>query len=194
MRLCSCLLLKVLSFTFPFPLWLLSCSVVPQTTVILNNDRQNSIVAKMVGQEEPLSRAADSLENILSKLVAVVGILPLLFLLWQISSGLQQFPVKVRNVLGGGGKGKITASAKWIHQSCLEKACNWRYRALLCCWCAEDILEDLGWAQCWLRDDNWKSSHSYVFFLTWIHNCLGTCQYPVFNQLNKEYTAAQQGC
>ncbi|XP_014729903.1 PREDICTED: protein BANP [Sturnus vulgaris] len=41
--------------------------VVPQTTVILNNDRQNSIVAKMVGQEEPLSRAADSLENILSK-------------------------------------------------------------------------------------------------------------------------------
>ncbi|NWY64789.1 BANP protein, partial [Erithacus rubecula] len=40
--------------------------VVPQTTVILNNDRQNSIVAKMVGQEEPLSRAADSLENILS--------------------------------------------------------------------------------------------------------------------------------
>jgi len=31
----------------------------------------------MVGQEEPLSRAADSLENILSKLVAVLGILPL---------------------------------------------------------------------------------------------------------------------
>lgn len=52
------------------------CSVVPQTTVILNNDRQNSIVAKMVGQEEPLSRAADSLENILSKLVAFPGILP----------------------------------------------------------------------------------------------------------------------
>ncbi|XP_055582601.1 protein BANP isoform X2 [Falco biarmicus] len=51
--------------------------VVPQTTVILNNDRQNSIVAKMVGQEEPLSRAADSLENILSKLVAVMGILPI---------------------------------------------------------------------------------------------------------------------
>lgn len=50
--------------------------VVPQTTVILNNDRQNSIVAKMVGQEEPLSRAADSLENILSKLVAFPGILP----------------------------------------------------------------------------------------------------------------------
>ncbi|XP_065518357.1 protein BANP isoform X8 [Lathamus discolor] len=43
--------------------------VVPQTTVILNNDRQNSIVAKMVGQEEPLSRAADSLENILSNAV-----------------------------------------------------------------------------------------------------------------------------
>lgn len=47
-------------------------SVVPQTTVILNNDRQNSIVAKMVGQEEPLNRAADSLENILSKLVTLV--------------------------------------------------------------------------------------------------------------------------
>ncbi|NWT52818.1 BANP protein, partial [Erythrocercus mccallii] len=46
--------------------------VVPQTTVILNNDRQNSIVAKMVGQEEPLSRAADSLENILSNIVVKV--------------------------------------------------------------------------------------------------------------------------
>ncbi|XP_044283922.1 protein BANP isoform X2 [Varanus komodoensis] len=43
--------------------------VVPQTTVILNNDRQNSIVAKMVGQDEPLSRSADSLENILSNAV-----------------------------------------------------------------------------------------------------------------------------
>ncbi|XP_033012904.1 protein BANP isoform X2 [Lacerta agilis] len=43
--------------------------VVPQTTVILNNDRQNSIVAKMVGQEEPLTRPADSLENILSTAV-----------------------------------------------------------------------------------------------------------------------------
>ncbi|KAM9510131.1 protein BANP-like isoform 5-T6 [Guaruba guarouba] len=43
--------------------------VVPQTTVILNNDWQNSVVAKMVGQEEPLSRAADSLENILSNAV-----------------------------------------------------------------------------------------------------------------------------
>ncbi|XP_027703481.1 protein BANP isoform X4 [Vombatus ursinus] len=43
--------------------------VVPQTTVILNNDRQNSIIAKMVGQEEPLSRATDSLENILSNAV-----------------------------------------------------------------------------------------------------------------------------
>ncbi|XP_042294203.1 protein BANP isoform X3 [Sceloporus undulatus] len=43
--------------------------VVPQTTVILNNDRQNSIVAKMVGQEEPLNRAADSLENILNTAV-----------------------------------------------------------------------------------------------------------------------------
>ncbi|XP_029464512.1 protein BANP isoform X3 [Rhinatrema bivittatum] len=43
--------------------------VVPQTTVILNNERQNSVVAKMVGQEEPLNRAADSLENILSNAV-----------------------------------------------------------------------------------------------------------------------------
>ncbi|XP_033929712.1 protein BANP-like [Melopsittacus undulatus] len=43
--------------------------VVPQTTVILNNDRQNSVVTKMVGQEEPLTRAADSLENILSNAV-----------------------------------------------------------------------------------------------------------------------------
>lgn len=55
-------------FSPPLPVYSL-CSVVPQTTVILNNDRQNSIVAKMVGQEEPLSRAADSLENILNKLV-----------------------------------------------------------------------------------------------------------------------------
>lgn len=62
----------ILGFFFPPPLLVYSlCSVVPQTTVILNNDRQNSIVAKMVGQEEPLSRAADSLENILNKLVMV---------------------------------------------------------------------------------------------------------------------------
>nr|XP_034378151.1 protein BANP isoform X1 [Arvicanthis niloticus]XP_034378152.1 protein BANP isoform X1 [Arvicanthis niloticus]XP_034378153.1 protein BANP isoform X1 [Arvicanthis niloticus]XP_034378154.1 protein BANP isoform X1 [Arvicanthis niloticus]XP_034378155.1 protein BANP isoform X1 [Arvicanthis niloticus] len=41
--------------------------VVPQTTVILNNDRQNAIVAKM---EDPLSnRAPDSLENIVSNAV-----------------------------------------------------------------------------------------------------------------------------
>lgn len=47
---------------------LLFYSVVPQTTVILNNDRQNAIVAKM---EDPLSgRAPDSLENIISKSVA----------------------------------------------------------------------------------------------------------------------------
>lgn len=47
---------------------LLFHSVVPQTTVILNNDRQNAIVAKM---EDPLSnRAPDSLENIISKSVA----------------------------------------------------------------------------------------------------------------------------
>nr|XP_016784180.3 protein BANP [Pan troglodytes] len=41
--------------------------VVPQTTVILNNDRQNTIVAKM---EDPLSnRAPDSLENVISNAV-----------------------------------------------------------------------------------------------------------------------------
>ncbi|XP_023392439.1 protein BANP [Pteropus vampyrus] len=41
--------------------------VVPQTTVILNSDRQNAIVAKM---EDPLSnRAPDSLENIISNAV-----------------------------------------------------------------------------------------------------------------------------
>ncbi|XP_027475302.2 protein BANP isoform X1 [Zalophus californianus] len=41
--------------------------VVPQTTVILNNDRQNAIVAKM---DDPLSgRAPDSLENIISNAV-----------------------------------------------------------------------------------------------------------------------------
>ncbi|XP_031197508.1 protein BANP isoform X2 [Mastomys coucha] len=41
--------------------------VVPQTTVILNNDRQNAIVAKM---EDPLSnRAPDSLDNIISNAV-----------------------------------------------------------------------------------------------------------------------------
>ncbi|XP_053410426.1 protein BANP isoform X1 [Nycticebus coucang] len=39
--------------------------VVPQTTVILNSDRQNAIVAKM---DDPLSnRAPDSLENVISK-------------------------------------------------------------------------------------------------------------------------------
>ncbi|KAM5263745.1 protein BANP isoform 5-T5 [Ctenodactylus gundi] len=41
--------------------------VVPQTTVILNSDRQNAIVAKM---EDPLgSRASDSLENVISNAV-----------------------------------------------------------------------------------------------------------------------------
>nr|KAF6318222.1 BTG3 associated nuclear protein [Pipistrellus kuhlii] len=41
--------------------------VVPQTTVILNSDRQNAIVAKM---DDPLSnRAPDSLENIISNAV-----------------------------------------------------------------------------------------------------------------------------
>lgn len=68
--------LSALLLYIPVPSVIFFCSVVPQTTVILNNDRQNSIVAKMVGQEEPLSRAADSLENILSKLVTFPGILP----------------------------------------------------------------------------------------------------------------------
>lgn len=72
----------------------MSCSVVPQTTVILNNDRQNSIVAKMVGQEEPLSRAADSLENILSKLVAVMEIVLFCSLLTDQYQSLQQFGVQ----------------------------------------------------------------------------------------------------
>ncbi|XP_044111511.1 protein BANP isoform X3 [Neovison vison] len=41
--------------------------VVPQTTVILNNDRQNAIVAKM---DDPLSgRAPESLENVISNAV-----------------------------------------------------------------------------------------------------------------------------
>lgn len=41
--------------------------VVPQTTVILNNDRQNAIVAKM---EDPLcGRTADPLENVISNVV-----------------------------------------------------------------------------------------------------------------------------
>lgn len=47
---------------------LLFRSVVPQTTVILNSDRQTATVAKM---DDPLSnRAPDSLENIISKSVA----------------------------------------------------------------------------------------------------------------------------
>ncbi|XP_036130128.1 protein BANP isoform X1 [Molossus molossus] len=50
--------------------------VVPQTTVILNSDRQNAIVAKM---EDPLSnRAPDSLENIISKLFPVIHLLSIL--------------------------------------------------------------------------------------------------------------------
>lgn len=65
-----------LYISIPSVIFFFFCSVVPQTTVILNNDRQNSIVAKMVGQEEPLSRAADSLENILSKWVTFPGVLP----------------------------------------------------------------------------------------------------------------------
>lgn len=53
---------------FFFFVILLFPSVVPQTTVILNNDRQNAIVAKM---DDPLSgRAPESLENVISKSVA----------------------------------------------------------------------------------------------------------------------------
>lgn len=70
-------LLFILSFFSLSLLWLYCLhSVVPQTTVILNNDRQNSIVAKMVGQEEPLTRAADSLESILGKLVTNIALSP----------------------------------------------------------------------------------------------------------------------
>ncbi|XP_069492234.1 protein BANP isoform X2 [Ambystoma mexicanum] len=39
--------------------------VVPQTTVILNNEQQKTVVAKMVTQEEPLSRASDTIDSIL---------------------------------------------------------------------------------------------------------------------------------
>lgn len=56
---------------FFFFVILLFPSVVPQTTVILNSDRQNAIVAKM---DDPLSnRAPDSLENIISKSVATTS-------------------------------------------------------------------------------------------------------------------------
>ncbi|XP_078066872.1 protein BANP isoform X4 [Mustelus asterias] len=41
-------------------------STVPQTTVILNSDRQNPIGSKVVGQEEPSSRGTDTMDNILS--------------------------------------------------------------------------------------------------------------------------------
>ncbi|CAN2389230.1 Btg3 associated nuclear protein [Pristimantis euphronides] len=40
--------------------------VVPQTTVILNNERQNSVVAKLESQEESMNRATESLENMLN--------------------------------------------------------------------------------------------------------------------------------
>ncbi|XP_063293693.1 protein BANP isoform X1 [Pelobates fuscus] len=40
--------------------------VVPQTTVILNNERQGSVVAKMEGQEEAMNRTAETLENMLN--------------------------------------------------------------------------------------------------------------------------------
>ncbi|XP_043562743.1 protein BANP isoform X2 [Chiloscyllium plagiosum] len=41
-------------------------STVPQTTVILNSDRQNPISSKVAGQEESLARGTDTLDNILS--------------------------------------------------------------------------------------------------------------------------------
>ncbi|XP_078400555.1 protein BANP isoform X1 [Cetorhinus maximus] len=41
-------------------------STVPQTTVILNSDRQNPIGSKVAGQEEPSPRGTDTLDNILS--------------------------------------------------------------------------------------------------------------------------------
>ncbi|XP_056381523.1 protein BANP isoform X2 [Hyla sarda] len=41
-------------------------NVVPQTTVILNNERQNSVVAKLEGQEDSMNRATESLENMLN--------------------------------------------------------------------------------------------------------------------------------
>ncbi|XP_048402268.1 protein BANP isoform X5 [Stegostoma tigrinum] len=44
-------------------------STVPQTTVILNSDRQNPIGSKVAGQEEPLARGTDTLDNILSNSV-----------------------------------------------------------------------------------------------------------------------------
>ncbi|XP_073411024.1 protein BANP isoform X2 [Dendrobates tinctorius] len=40
--------------------------VVPQTTVILNNERQNSLVSKLESQEESMNRATESLENMLN--------------------------------------------------------------------------------------------------------------------------------
>ncbi|KAM4018037.1 protein BANP [Anomaloglossus baeobatrachus] len=40
--------------------------VVPQTTVILNNERQNSLATKLESQEESMNRATESLENMLN--------------------------------------------------------------------------------------------------------------------------------
>nr|XP_014340059.1 PREDICTED: protein BANP isoform X2 [Latimeria chalumnae] len=43
--------------------------VVPQTTVILNSDRRNSVVAKMVGQDDTLNRGTESLDNMLNNTI-----------------------------------------------------------------------------------------------------------------------------
>ncbi|XP_073476506.1 protein BANP-like [Aquarana catesbeiana] len=43
--------------------------VVPQTTVILNNERQNSVVAKLQSQEDSVNKITESLENILNSVV-----------------------------------------------------------------------------------------------------------------------------
>ncbi|XP_053557219.1 protein BANP [Bombina bombina] len=40
--------------------------VVPQTTVILNNDRQSSVVAKLEGQDESMNRTSEAMENMLN--------------------------------------------------------------------------------------------------------------------------------
>ncbi|KAM9301500.1 protein BANP isoform 2-T2 [Gastrophryne carolinensis] len=43
--------------------------VVPQTTVILNNERQNSVTAKLDSQEDAITKTTESLENILNSAV-----------------------------------------------------------------------------------------------------------------------------
>ncbi|KAG8437429.1 hypothetical protein GDO86_008217 [Hymenochirus boettgeri] len=43
--------------------------VVPQTTVILNNERQNAVVTKLEGQEESINRTTETIENMLNSAV-----------------------------------------------------------------------------------------------------------------------------